>query len=80
MEREGKQLTCDRCGTTVFLKRLENECVDGCGWGAIEQFEKPDKGWLYREGKDLCPACAIKFTTLVKKFLTYENEIEPWIF
>lgn len=66
MEREGKQLTCDRCGTTVFLKRLENGCVDDA-----------DKGWLYREGKDLCPACAIKFTTLVKNFLTYENEIEP---
>ena len=66
MEREGKQLTCDRCGTTVFLKRLD-----------VEQFEKPDKGWLYREDKDLCPACAIKFTTLVKNFLTHVNKIEP---
>lgn len=70
MECEGKQLTCDRCGTTVFLKRLDDKCVDG-GCTIVEQFEKPDKGWLYREGKDLCPACAIKFTALVKHFLTH---------
>lgn len=43
-ETEGKMLTCDLCGATVFLKYVEAKDYDG-GFTHVRTFEKKPDGW-----------------------------------
>lgn len=67
---KGKQITCDRCGESIFLKFLSCETSDG-GYGyTYDKYEDEPKGWLYEtQFGYLCPKCALEFKTFVTKFM-----------
>lgn len=60
-ETEGKMLTCDLCGATVFLKYVETKDYDG-GFTRLRTFEKKPEGWQTWHvsnviSSTLCPSC-----------------------
>lgn len=60
-EVEGKLLTCDLCGETVFLKYVETKQYDG-GFTRIRKYEDIPDGWGSWHVGDiihsfLCPDC-----------------------
>ena len=60
-EIEGKLLTCDLCGATVFLKYVETKVYDG-GFTHVRTFEKKPDGWQTWYVSNvissmLCPSC-----------------------
>lgn len=64
---EGRLIICDRCGATVFCKRLSDGNDPAC-------FEKRPAGWTIPTSfKDLCPQCSAEFNELVSSFL---NKVE----
>lgn len=71
----GRLLTCDRCGETVFLKCIGEETSDG-GWTKWSKFEPEPDGWLYEyEMGHLCPGCAFLFKSWVSDFMYGRLEI-----
>lgn len=59
---EGKTLTCDLCGKSVFLKYVGTKDFDG-GFTRVREYEDRPDGWTrYSVPKialgDLCPECA----------------------
>ena len=63
----GKQIVCDRCGKTDFLKFLERVSTDG-GHGHYDEYEK-NEDWLHiTQIGDLCPNCATEFKRFVTGF------------
>ena len=76
-ENTGKQLTCDRCGDTIFLKRLERVVVDG-GYDSYDKYEDAPKKWLYDSHfGHLCPSCADQFRYFVTIFMD-DNVAPGW--
>ena len=72
----GKQITCDRCGQTVFLDHIGQVSIDG-GYGHYNEYEKAE-GWLSTtQIGDLCPACATMFKRFVTDFM-YGNVATIW--
>ena len=66
--KSGKQITCNRCGQTVFLEHVERVSTDG-GYGSFDVYEKAEE-WLYiTEIGDLCPSCAVEFKRFVTNFM-----------
>lgn len=69
-EARGKLLTCDRCGTTVFVK--EGEYL----------YEKAPEGWAYHGepelngawGCHLCPNCEKRYRGVLKDFMEHVYE------
>lgn len=58
-ETEGKLLTCDVCGRTVFLKYVKTEEYDG-GFTKVCRYEDKPDGWgsmLLWKYRTLCPSC-----------------------
>ena len=56
---EGKLITCDRCGRSIFLKRLERD-----------RFESMPDTWLYEALIGyLCDDCAYLFRKWVTEFM-----------
>ena len=60
-EVEGKLLTCDPCGATVFLKYLETKQYDG-GFTKERRYEDRPAGWQTWNvagviHSTLCPSC-----------------------
>ena len=60
-ETEGKLLTCDLCGATVFLKYVETKDYDG-GFTHVRNYEDIPEGWIsiHFGGivfNTLCPSC-----------------------
>ena len=52
--------TCGCCGTSIFLKRLEDIFVankQGTGYILSENYEDIPKKWGVKNSKDLCPEC-----------------------
>lgn len=72
-EVKGKLVTCDRCGTTIFLKLFGSEIFDG-GFTQQDKFEEAPAGWELcasdEKGKycRLCPSCYEEFTKLLTVF------------
>lgn len=82
-ERIGKMLTCDRCGSFVFLNYTGKHEFDG-GYTQIADFEDPPKGWGYGDkllsandldnipmcatSKRLCPDCYKEYCYVIQKF------------
>lgn len=59
-EVEGKNLVCDVCGRTVFLKYVKTDEYDG-GFTKIRRYEDKPAGWnsmLVWKYRTLCPSCA----------------------
>ncbi|MBR3226365.1 MAG: hypothetical protein IKF78_13680 [Atopobiaceae bacterium] len=60
-ETEGKLLTCDLCGKTVFLKYVGDSEADG-GFTRVRRYEDRPDGWQTWHATDvihstLCPSC-----------------------
>ncbi len=60
-EVEGKLLTCDLCGETVFLRYIETEDYDG-GFTRVRKHENKPDGWQTWHVSNvicstLCPSC-----------------------
>jgi hypothetical protein len=60
-EEEGKLVTCDLCGATVFLRCVETREYDG-GFSRVRTFEKKPDGWQTWHvsnviSSTLCPSC-----------------------
>lgn len=73
--KKGKLLTCDRCGTNVFLQYTGSKEYDG-GFTVYDYFESKPEGWEWiSEIGDLCPACRGKYAEIKAAFLKeLENE------
>lgn len=82
-ERLGKMLTCDRCGSFVFLNYIGTQEFDG-GYTQVANFEDPPKGWGYGDKllsatdldniskctttKRLCPDCYKEYCYMIREF------------
>ena len=76
-ERIGKMLTCDRCGSFVFLNYTGKQEFDG-GFTQVSDFEDPPKGWgrgnasygdaLSACDARLCPDCYKEYCYMIRKF------------
>lgn len=63
----GQLLTCDRCGATTFLQRLETKYLDG-GYTRSDTYTKAEGwGWTADVG-DVCPACMKEYREIIEKF------------
>ena len=76
-QEKGVRVTCNRCGTSVFLKY---EGTRPREWQSPEEvYEKAPPGWFtYRildEKRDLCPACSEKWEEMAGAFLRQERII-----
>lgn len=63
----GKMLTCDRCGSWIFLKCTGEGQADGgyTRWNTFEQVE----GWDYLRGVGtMCPKCWEEYNMLLEDF------------
>lgn len=70
-KQDGRMITCDRCGATVFVKKAARKEADG-GFTTWDVFEKAD-GWtsggLYIDRiEDLCDKCSKEWESTKKKF------------
>ena len=66
---EGKLITCDLCGTSVFLKYLGKREADG-GFTTWREYEKLPNGWnaISVRGYDsLCPACSAQIAEAINE-------------
>lgn len=64
-EVEGKLLTCDVCGKTVFLKYVGDGETDG-GFTRWRKYEDKPEGWSVSYGfGTLCPSCAKRIRTAI---------------
>lgn len=73
-ETEGKILTCDLCGETVFLKYIETKDYDG-GFTHVRRYEDRPYGWQTWHVTDiihstLCPSCNKKMNEAVLRCIS----------
>ncbi len=75
-QKLGKLLTCDRCGTTVFLEKKDDKRDFSDGYVSdLSEFEEAPDDWtrLRREHeKDdvlLCPDCSRLFDKICNDFM-----------
>lgn len=67
MKANGKMITCDRCGQTVFCKTTGEGERDG-GYTRWNTFEEAE-GWTYEyKIGDLCPQCTEEYKKLIEEF------------
>ena len=79
MQKEGRMLTCDRCGKTEFFRQTGNRLVDTAnGYKTRTEYESSEK-WGREEidGKfyDFCPACNGQYMRMVIDFAKPLNSI-----
>lgn len=75
MKENGILLTCDRCGQTIFLKRLCTESADG-GYTNLDKYEDRPEGWCTVDksmssaikSTHLCPDCSKKLANILDQF------------
>lgn len=71
-EVTGKLITCDRCGTTHFLRCIDEGEADG-GYTRWNKFEDFPEGWqLHYDVGWLCPKCNTIYQNLIKSFMNNE--------
>ena len=65
---KGELVTCSRCSTSIFLKLLGKEALDG-GYSSYEKYEELPKEWMHEtQFGYLCPKCAKEFQTFCRDF------------
>ena len=65
--KNGKLLTCDRCGVQTFRK-YTGTCVADGGYSRWDTFE-PVEGWEYiKDVGDVCPECWKDYTCILDNF------------
>ena len=67
----GKFMTCDRCGATIFCKCTGEGEADG-GYTRWNKFEKAE-GWTVQHGKHLCKSCSELYEEMIENFFGYER-------
>lgn len=67
MRQNGRLITCERCGTTVFLECIGEGERDG-GFTRWNKFEPLPEGWGSFEHYDLCPECNRIWTDIQHDF------------
>ena len=72
MQKEGRMLTCDRCGTSEFFRKKSNCLVDtNGGLKTRPEYESSEK-WGRKEIDgifyDFCPACNEQYMRMVIDF------------
>lgn len=69
-EIKGKLVTCDRCGTTLFLKHVSHVDMDGGLSRGYEKYEDLPDEWLFEtEFGHLCPVCTYDFRYFISGFM-----------
>ena len=74
-QKLGKLLTCDRCGTTLFLEKKKDKTDYSDGYVSdLSEFEDPPGDWIrIRSDKNddimLCTDCAKLFNKLCDDFM-----------
>lgn len=75
-EVNGKLVTCDRCGKSIFIKCTGEKELDG-GYTRYNTFESLPEGWdWHTEVNRLCPTCNEEWNKLVDAFKCYVKEAE----
>ena len=75
MKQKGVLVTCDRCGKTEFIEKLEGPFARGASELIIdgEVYKALYYGWTEREIQgektNLCPACSKIFENFEKTFM-----------
>ncbi len=72
MQKEGRMLTCDRCGTSEFFRQIGNRLVDtASGHKTRTEYESSEK-WGRKEidgiFHDFCPTCNEQYMRMVIDF------------
>lgn len=68
MIKKGKMITCDRCGKTIFLEKIETRDTDG-GYAKYDVYENAE-GWTHPIGFcDLCPICSDDLEEMKRIFM-----------
>lgn len=68
MNKYGRLVTCDRCGTEIFLNRLGEKEQDG-GFTKYHEYEPYPDDWEHTlEGMDLCPTCNAYYEKMMERF------------
>lgn len=73
---EGVLLTCDRCGKSVFLKKLGERERDG-GFTRWQEHESVPDGWKYScdLGSWLCSKCNTEYEKIKEEF---KSKVDAW--
>lgn len=66
----GRLITCDRCGKSVFEKCTGEKELDG-GFTRYNTFEN-SKNWGCHNGNDLCPDCFREWNRIETEFMNKE--------
>lgn len=64
MEKIGKIVYCDRCGTSCFMEEIDPKYAHGS-----TRFYKGGDNWGRKYGKDLCPHCFNLINQVEKRVL-----------
>lgn len=64
MQEVFKKLTCDRCGTEVYLSQIG----EGTYNKAVPMFDKSPLGWTTIDGHDACINCAALYKGMIHNF------------
>ena len=72
MQEEGRMLTCDRCGTSKFFRKIANRLVDTAdGYKTRTEYESSEK-WeeqlINHKHYYFCPACNEQYMRMVIDF------------
>lgn len=76
-EVEGKVLTCDVCGESVFLKYVMERKADG-GYTSWREYEKPPAGWNTSDARTVrhtCPACSKHINAAIEAAIQSIQEV-----
>ena len=66
---KGEMVTCCRCSTSIFLKFIRSETLDGGYGDKYEKYEELPKEWMYETYFGyLCPKCSKEFQTFCRDF------------
>lgn len=72
----GKQVQCNRCNTTIFLKFIEKESH---GFSDVDRYEKLPDDWLYENQiGHLCPDCAYLFRSFIADLMAGARIAPSW--
>ena len=64
----GRMLTCDRCGKSIFLKCTGEGVADG-GYTRWNTFENPPEDWnCVKDVGSVCPECWEDFQIMMERY------------
>lgn len=64
MQEVFKKITCDRCGTEIYLAQIG----EGANNRAVPVFDKPPLGWTVIGEHDACINCTALYKGMIHNF------------